>query len=116
MRERGLKFCVCAGMSSGFVSLPLRERGLKYTFGRACLVISEVAPLAGAWIEIPHLLQTYQLQSVAPLAGAWIEINFFCLLHIRFEVAPLAGAWIEICLLKSASYPSHRRSPCGSVD
>ncbi len=33
-----------------------------------------VAPLAGAWIEMP-LRNAYNLvKTVAPLAGAWIEI------------------------------------------
>ena len=35
-----------------------------------------VAPLAGAWIEIPCGLSLRRLQNVAPLAGAWIEILF----------------------------------------
>ena len=34
---------------------------------------------------------------VAPLAGAWIEIINRCSSrHVRPMVAPLAGAWIEI--------------------
>ena len=33
-----------------------------------------VAPLAGAWIEIPIKALTIPLKLVAPLAGAWIEI------------------------------------------
>ena len=37
------------------------------------------------------------LPGVAPLAGAWIEIpNLMALLHYGLLVAPLAGAWIEI--------------------
>ena len=34
--------------------------------------------------------------SVAPLAGAWIEIPVFMMLSCGVMVAPLAGAWIEI--------------------
>ena len=35
---------------------------------------NNVAPLAGAWIEISIALFLMELQTVAPLAGAWIEI------------------------------------------
>ena len=33
-----------------------------------------VAPLAGAWIEIPGIASQPISKVVAPLAGAWIEI------------------------------------------
>ena len=36
---------------------------------------SDVAPLAGAWIEIVHLYRWSSDHPVAPLAGAWIEIT-----------------------------------------
>ena len=59
--------------------------------------ITPVAPLAGAWIEI-SLMIMYLLDSlnVAPLAGAWIEIGQYQMGFCRKIVAPLAGAWIEI--------------------
>ena len=55
------------------VSLPSRERGLKF---RTCRPDSarRVAPLAGAWIEMPSVLDAHLPDVVAPLAGAWIEI------------------------------------------
>ena len=34
-----------------------------------------VAPLVGAWIEMPRQPINETLVSVAPLVGAWIEIN-----------------------------------------
>ena len=76
-------------------------------------------------------------EEVAPLAGAWIEISFASIVEIIIVVAPLAGAWIEISLMrkkkqKKKSLPSRerglkyvwyeisvsflRRSPRGSVD
>mgnify|MGYP005762817847 CR=1 FL=1 len=77
-----------------------------------------VAPLAGAWIEIPQGLHMHLGLCVAPLAGAWIEIipeppprsmrlshplrvrGLKCRMGRRKRrrkiVAPLAGAWIEI--------------------
>ena len=51
-----------------------------------------VAPLAGAWIEIPFCLShTIQQEEVAPLAGAWIEIGINWMTSpARPMVAPLA--------------------------
>ena len=36
--------------------------------------IAAVAPLVGAWIEIPAPMWDVLLPIVAPLVGAWIEI------------------------------------------
>ena len=64
---------------------------LKHKKGR------QVAPLAGAWIEIYYIMIIDNLRCVAPLAGAWIEIRKDILRMEHFVVvAPLAGAWIEI--------------------
>ena len=55
-----------------------------------------VAPLVGAWIEMPCMVIFCSFEQVAPLVGAWIEISVsFLILHIGL-VAPLVGAWIEI--------------------
>ena len=75
-------------------SLPSRERGLK--FDELCL--------------------QYELDDVAPLAGAWIEIISFSWLSIRQIVAPLAGAWIEISCGGTFCVARRCRSPRGSVD
>ena len=56
----------------------------------------QVAPLAGAWIEIDILQLANEFTFVAPLAGAWIEIRRVADIKEKIEVAPLAGAWIEI--------------------
>ena len=39
-------------------------------------------------------------KEVAPLAGAWIEITSFKSSTAEFKVAPLAGAWIEMLKLR----------------
>ena len=39
------------------------------------MTLAEVAPLAGAWIEISEQIADLNEYSVAPLAGAWIEMN-----------------------------------------
>ena len=36
--------------------------------------IEEVAPRAGAWIEMMNGGETFEEAAVAPRAGAWIEI------------------------------------------
>ena len=97
----------------------------------------DVAPLAGAWIEILGRQYNDCGEPVAPLAGAWIEIKSpwqglqrdAWSLPSRerglksqmddftkgyFLVAPLAGAWIEIDLnyyldLQYKSLPSRER-------
>ena len=57
------------------LSRPSRARGLKYLFDEAINSIDEVAPLAGAWIEMLFGSTIIGSYSVAPLAGAWIEIT-----------------------------------------
>ena len=58
----------------GILSLPTRERGLKYTTAVPFLPPSAVAPCAGAWIEIICSPDVFVCNVVAPYAGAWIEI------------------------------------------
>ena len=55
-------------------------------------------------------------ENVAPLAGAWIEIEILVILGNRYHVAPLAGAWIEIRLKGLEEIKRVCRSPRGSVD
>ena len=81
-------------------------------------MMRDVAPFAGAWIEITLLKYEPIENYVAPFAGAWIEISLslsseypssslpsrerglkflsFSLLSLLPHVAPFAGAWIEI--------------------
>ena len=78
---------------------------------------ADVAPLAGAWIEIPFAtIVAPKLIFVAPLAGAWIEIFKSKAGDRMGSVAPLAGAWIEIRQIRSYPRPLSSRSPRGSVD
>ena len=59
---------------------------------------SDVAPFAGAWIEICEKSFLLKYRPVAPFAGAWIEIIELKRNYIPINVAPFAGAWIEISL------------------
>ena len=58
--------------------------------------LTQVAPFAGAWIEIKKFNQEIIYDNVAPFAGAWIEISIFAFATFKTLVAPFAGAWIEI--------------------
>ena len=56
-------------------SLPSRERGLKCGDGWVLEIANNVAPLAGAWVEITINLVNSGGTVVAPLAGAWVEMD-----------------------------------------
>ena len=104
--------------ASNLLSLPSRERGLKFAGDLDGLAVRQVAPFTGAWIEIWRE-HGYSLSvMVAPFTGAWIEMascsrlssaasslpsrerglksNHFCAHLCRPKVAPFTGAWIEI--------------------
>ena len=74
LRERGLKYLLPHSVIHPYGSLPLRERGLKYGRVYRAGNVIPVAPLAGAWIEIFWRNYVQRIKVVAPLAGAWIEI------------------------------------------
>ena len=61
------------------LSLLLWERGLKSELNGKISGAAGVAPLVGAWIEIPGIQIRTCERPVAPLVGAWIEIRF----HLR---------------------------------
>ncbi|MNY61935.1 hypothetical protein D3C86_1986840 [compost metagenome] len=70
------------------------ERGLKYKIASEAYAFAEVAPYAGAWIEIIHP-----------------GLHGLCVI-----VAPYAGAWIEMAGSTPRPHWFIRRSLCGSVD
>ena len=76
------------------MSLPMRERGLKFV--------------------LYHNHENFA--SVAPHAGAWIEIILAIRLLAKSRVAPHAGAWIEMSANGGNSTFGACRSPCGGVD
>ena len=55
-------------------SLPSWERGLKFRISLQQFDSRTVAPLVGAWIEMPCAGKREYVEEVAPLVGAWIEI------------------------------------------
>ena len=52
MRERGLKFILSILPAVPVMSLPMRERGLKYVMPDEDLAKDLSLPMRGAWIEI----------------------------------------------------------------
>ena len=86
----------CLKQCNYALSLPSRERGLKYELRSNPYPLRPVAPFAGAWIEILPICQAFIIQIVAPFAGAWIEMPFRNFVAVINYVAPFAGAWIEI--------------------
>ena len=78
------------------MSLPTRERGLKYIPLYKRFDLGAVAPHAGAWIEMLPIEGLTEASNVAPHAGAWIEIRVVVVPSTIPNVAPHAGAWIEI--------------------
>ena len=58
-RERGLKYLHKYATASITVSLPSRERGLKFAISFSDIDAQLVAPFAGAWIEILNMIDEY---------------------------------------------------------
>ena len=79
--------------------------------------IKDVAPLAGAWIEIFPVLVLRSSPAVS-LPSRERGLKLFPILTDEFgtTVAPLAGAWIEIRIGHKVPIRSTSRSPRGSVD
>ena len=115
-RERGLKSRL-PGLSHLYaLSLPSRERGLKLVYCRQRFVIINVAPLAGAWIEISHSTFDGWTFQVAPLAGAWIEINFLAAINVARPSLPSRERGLKSFATAISFRCAKRRSPRGSVD
>ena len=62
--------------------------------------VLDVAPLAGAWIEIENLYPAeMSAESSLPLRERGLKLVLRKGISYDHFVAPLAGAWIEIALL-----------------
>ena len=78
--------------------------------------MSDVALLAGAWIETKPTPSAVLTWVVALLAGAWIETSARAYQEQMVQVALLAGAWIETIIPSKKPISLRRRPPCGGVD
>ena len=79
------------------VSLPMRERGLKFKVYGIKSSCSAVAPHAGAWIEI----ETIELIAGpdyrrSPCGGRGLKLEMRRAILATLLSLPMRGAWIEI--------------------
>ena len=56
----------------------------------------------------PQLNSVFFSLQVAPRAGAWVEIGRTSLMTATLEVAPRAGAWVEITIANVNRDPKKR--------
>ena len=76
---------------------------------------TDVAPLAGAWIEIMTLAENDLQHGVAPLAGAWIEMLRKALNATPIKSLPSRERGLKF-IYKYIVIHKSSRSPRGSVD
>lgn len=77
------------------LSLPMRERGLKFDFVRNLKEGSESLPMRGAWIEMYMSSLCASSAMSLPMRGVWIEILKKHSLHAKKNVAPHAGRGLK---------------------
>ena len=79
------------------------------------IIVHQVAPYAGAWIETNAKMYCTTELSVAPYAGAWIETLFFLLLRrgesksLPTRERGLKLARTDIAILQKWSLPTRER-------
>ena len=78
---------------------------MKSLVNATAVLITNVAPFVGAWIEIHKLIKENTYELVAPFVGAWIEMVKCVQWKCDFYVAPFVGAWIEIYSTRTTPKP-----------
>ena len=76
----------------------------------------EVAPLAGAWIEISTYAAALTRRTVAPLAGAWIEMHIGQELVYNVVSPPSRGRGLKFDMILNGISIYGCRPPRGGVD
>ena len=115
-RERGLKSPTAPACTATCPSLPSRERGLKSTLPRPKWQTAQVAPFAGAWIEMQTVNRKPPSIVSLPSRERGLKSVLIPVILILCKVAPFAGAWIEIFFQSAPADARPRRSLRGSVD
>ena len=115
LRECGLKCAIQIHKIKIDQSLPLRECGLKLSSSRPAGRELHVTPFAGVWIEILPPSAVITVLFVTPFAGVWIEICVILNDYTWPDVTPFAGVWIEIqrTAACSSGYVSLPLRECG---
>lgn len=93
---------------------PMQMRGLKLHNVDLQCVLHQVAPRAGAWIEMTRRPRPSPLTRVAPRAGAQIE-RISSSSHSRPTPAPCAGVRNKNCQRERGKRFSLARTPCECV-
>ena len=75
-RERGLKFLAVAESGAGGMSLPSRERGLKSFTAQNMDAESRSLPSRERGLKLVRRRDELKAIRVAPFTGAWIEIIY----------------------------------------
>ena len=98
-----------------WLSLPSRERGLKFGTGTTSMSLELVAPFTGAWIEIGERTNAgFAMEWSLPSRERGLKYPAYQCHRWGHDVAPFTGAWIEIPAARSAdsrasSLPSRER-------
>ena len=115
-RERGLKFWLGAMRTCTWTSLPSRERGLKSNMFDNGMPGKESLPSRerGLKSRLPHALSYGPASLPSRERGLkWVGRHELCTCR---PVAPFTGAWIEILSSSIANIRAWCRSLHGSVD
>ena len=95
-RERGLKYRRGFAHTQLSLSLPTRERGLKSCNYRRIDFVTRSLPTRERGLKSTKYIDENAEMLVAPYTGAWIEMLLDNHTYYVVLVAPYTGAWIEI--------------------
>ena len=89
---------------------------MKYFITSTFAIVFTVAPLVGAWIEIPNSSIPFLNIESLPSWERGLKYSLKLVIVSTSIVAPLVGAWIEIDVYDKKTDKYYGRSPRGSVD
>ena len=72
-----MKFCAPSTLSDVILSLPSRERGLKFSAEKVSHHSTQSLPSRERGLKSLRFVIVTPIASVAPFAGAWIEMSYF---------------------------------------
>ena len=98
------------------LSLPSRERGLKYRWMCRKKSIKKSLPSRERGLKLTQLFFHFVRLQVAPLAGAWIEIATVKVNESGFVSLPSRERGLKCGLEGKTAEGKGGRSPRGSVD
>ena len=98
------------------MSLPSRERGLKSRLPGLSHLYALSLPSRERGLKLVYCRQRFVIINVAPLAGAWIEINFLAAINVARPSLPSRERGLKSFATAISFRCAKRRSPRGSVD